>query len=312
MLHFRTWIQRGAALLPLVLLAACSPRPALPVPDEARAQHVIIVSIDGLRGDAIEASGASELRALMDAGAYTTRARTIVPSLTLPSHTSMLTGVGPDVHGVSWNDDGVRNETHGSVSVPTVFDVAAARGLRTAAFVGKTKLRYLFRDTVPAVIVAPPSTREPWDAQTVTNEVLHHLRFHRPNLMFVHLGDADLAGHAFGWGSLRYRAGVRRASVAVERIRQMADRTFGDRYVLIVTADHGGTGRAHGTDRDTDVLIPWIAYGAPVRRGELSAPIRTMDTAATALWLLGVVPPREWEGRAVAAAFTAGSVASAY
>ncbi len=304
--HFRTWIQRSAALLPLLFLAACTVRPALPVPDQARAQHVIIVSIDGLRGDAIDASGATELRAMMDSGAFTTRARTIVPSLTLPSHTSMLTGVGPEVHGVSWNDDAVRSETGGSVSVPTVFDVAAAQGLRTAAFVGKTKLRYLFRDTVPRVVMAPPSTREPWDAQTVSNEVLHHLRFHRPNLMFVHLGDADLAGHAFGWGTVRYRAAVRRASEAVERIRQMADRTFGDRYVLIVTADHGGTGRAHGTDRDSDVLIPWIAYGGPVRRGQISAPIRTMDTAATALWLLGVPVPESFAGRPVTDAFGPG------
>lgn len=303
MLH-RTWIQRrAAALLPLALLAACSVRPALPVPEGATAQHVIIISIDGLRGDAIEGSSARELQALMEGGAYTTRARTIVPSLTLPSHTSMVTGVGPEVHGVSWNDDSVRDETGGSVTVPTIFDVAAARGLRTAAFVGKTKLRYLFRDTVPHVIVAPPSTREPWDAQTVTNQVLHHLRYNRPNLMFVHMGDADLAGHAFGWGTLRYRAGVRRASESVERIRQAAERTFGDRYVLIVTADHGGTGRAHGTAQDSDVLIPWIAYGAPVRRGEISTPIRTMDTAATALWLLGVPVPESFEGRPVTDAF---------
>lgn len=302
-MHWSRIGRRAARLLPLALLAACSVRAPLPAPEGARAQHVIIVSIDGLRGDAIEDAGAGELRALMEGGAYTTRARTIVPSLTLPSHTSMLTGVGPEVHGVSWNDDGVRSETGGSVTVPTVFDVAAARGLRTAAFVGKTKLRYLFRDTVPRVVVAPPSTREPWDARAVSSEVLHHLRFRRPNLMFVHLGDADLAGHAFGWRTLRYRAAVRGTSRAVDRIRQMADRAFGDRYVLIVTADHGGTGRAHGTDQDGDVLIPWIVYGAPVRRGALTTPVRTMDTAATALWLLGVPVPADWEGRPVTEAF---------
>ena len=60
---------------------------------------------------------------------------------------------------------------------------------------------------------------------------------------------------------------------------------------MIVTADHGGHGWGHGTTDRRDVTIPWIAWGEGVKGGtRLGAGIRTMDTATTALWLLGLEP----------------------
>jgi hypothetical protein len=55
--------------------------------------HLIVVSIDGLRPDAIEKFGARTLQRLMREGSYSLEASTIVPSKTLLSHTSMLTGI---------------------------------------------------------------------------------------------------------------------------------------------------------------------------------------------------------------------------
>src|SRR5947199_8963276 len=55
--------------------------------------HVIVVSIDGLRPDAIDKFHARTLQRLMHEGRYSLHAQTIKLSLTLPSHTSVLTGV---------------------------------------------------------------------------------------------------------------------------------------------------------------------------------------------------------------------------
>ena len=66
-------------------------------------EHVVLVSIDGLRPDAISPKETPTLSRLTTEGSYTLSARTILPSKTLPSHTSMLTGQPPDIHGVSWN-----------------------------------------------------------------------------------------------------------------------------------------------------------------------------------------------------------------
>ena len=93
--------RRTTALLVMLPLLAggCAGNPGLGQPERAGAiaQHVVVISIDGLRPDAIAASGAANLQRMMREGAYSLQARTIMPSRTLPSHTSMLTGVTPFV-----------------------------------------------------------------------------------------------------------------------------------------------------------------------------------------------------------------------
>jgi arylsulfatase A-like enzyme len=75
-------------------------------------------------------------------------------------------------------------------------------------------------------------------------------------------------------------------------------------YSVIVTADHGGHGFDHGGGDAHDLAIPWIAWGHGVRAGELAgSTIRTIDTASTVLWLLGVPEPTDWPGTPVAGAF---------
>lgn len=282
--------------------AACapvvSPRPELP---GARAGHVVVISIDGLRPDAIAAAPARNLQRMMAEGAHAREARTILPSLTLPSHTSMLTGVSPEVHGISWNDE--RVDVEGRVGVPTVFSVAEEAGLHTTAFFGKAKFRHL---VLPG---APRDVEAPWGSEVVlaprvAEAVIHYLNFRRPHLLMVHLPDPDIAGHSIGWMSPSYRWAVRRADAAVELIRRAAVDAYGGDVVVIVTADHGGHGRSHGSDAEEDVRIPWIAWGRGVVPGEIAAPISTTSTAATVLWLLGVPVPGNWETPPVEAAFT--------
>ena len=58
-------------------------------------EHVVIISMDGVRPDAIDAIDTPALDRLMAKGAYSRHAQTIDPSFTLPSHTSTLSGVVP-------------------------------------------------------------------------------------------------------------------------------------------------------------------------------------------------------------------------
>src|SRR5690606_13824330 len=102
----------------------------------------------------------------------------------------------------------------------------------------------------------------------------------------------------YGWAVDRIDAGV-------ARIMEASDRAFGaGNYTLIVTADHGGHQRTHGTDQDVDMRIPWIVWGkGAVPGAAVTDPVNTMDTAATVAWLLGAAGPPDWAGTPVAAAF---------
>jgi predicted AlkP superfamily pyrophosphatase or phosphodiesterase len=272
-------------------------------PESAVSRHVVLVSIDGLRPDAIAKFNAPALSKLLREGSYSLAATTIMPSKTLPSHTSMLTGEPPDEHGVLWNN--VIDDQPGTLEIPTVFSAARASGYRTAAFFSKAKFSHL---QVPGTLdysQAPGGWFGKWSSDATVNAVEAHLAKHVPNLLFVHLTDPDSAGHSYGWMSEQYGRGVLRADEAVARLMKAADTAFGPgKYTLIVTADHGGNGKDHGSDHPFDVTIPWIAWGRGVSPGEITSPsIRTMDTASTVLFLLGVDTPDEWTGVPIRSAF---------
>src|SRR5215216_3740146 len=67
-------------------------------------RRVVIISIDGLRPDAILLAPMPNLIGLMQKSAFSLGARTVFPSVTLVAHSSMLTGMCPSKHGVDWND----------------------------------------------------------------------------------------------------------------------------------------------------------------------------------------------------------------
>ena len=289
-------------------LAMFAPALAADPPNREVTGHVVVISIDGLRPDAIETFGASTLQRLMREGSYTLNARTILPSLTLPSHTSMLTGAEPEEHEVTWNTN--ESDTHGHVAVPTVFAEARAGGLHTAAFFSKGKFEHL---EVPRSLdhAEAPEGNSRWNADRTVSAVERYLSRERPNLTFVHIGEPDYAGHRFSWMSYFYGRAVRSADQAVARVLAAADEAFGvGEYTVIVTADHGGHGWSHGSSDPRDVTIPWITWGEGVLGGtRLADGIRTMDTAATALWLLGLDPIGV--GRTVATAFAPRAAAPA-
>jgi arylsulfatase A-like enzyme len=280
------------------------PSPAPTPPSASLTRHVIVVSIDGLRPDAIAAYGASTLQRLMAEGSYTLSASTIHPSKTLPSHTSMLTGLPPERHGVLWNN--VTSAEAERVDLPNIFSVSRAAGYRTAAFFSKAKFGPLQVEGTLDYSQAPGGWFGRWSSERTVDDVAKYLAAARPNVLFVHLTDPDAAGHRAGWMTPSYGRAVQAADRAVARLIALAGEAFGaGQFSVIVTADHGGHGNGHGSDDPRDVTIPWIAWGRGVKPGTLEdAGVRTMDTASTVLWLLALDEPADWAGEPVTAAYT--------
>ena len=64
---------------------------------------VVFVMIDGMRPDAIDAAKCVNLQAFMRRGSSTMRAQSVMPSVTLPCHTSIFHSVPPGRHGITTN-----------------------------------------------------------------------------------------------------------------------------------------------------------------------------------------------------------------
>lgn len=260
------------------------------------AKHVFLISLDGAAPYVIQKSKMPNLKKMTELGSYSWTAQTILPSITLPSHTSMVTGVGPEVHGVLWNDWIPEN---GLVKVATIFSVAHQKGLRTALVSSKRKFRHL---QTPNSIDHFEIVEAP--APDLAQAAIQVIKSEKPHLMMIHFRDPDYAGHALGWSSLEQKSALALVDVALGKILKALEqaRLLKD-SVVIVTADHGGHDRTHGTNMIEDMNIPWIAYGYGTKKGLLTQEIRTIDTAATALWLLGIDSPKGFQGKAVQSAF---------
>jgi predicted AlkP superfamily pyrophosphatase or phosphodiesterase len=259
----------------------------------ARAEHVFIVSFDGGKPSVMQQSYMPTLQGLLKDGAGSWAARTVFPSITLVSHTSMLTGVQPAKHKVDWND---WKPEKGVVGVPTVFAVAKQAKKTTALFAGKEKFAHLYQPKTLNAFAVPE-----YSAKTVGETAARYIQENRPHLCFIHFADSDGAGHSKGWGSPEqleaFATEDRALKLLLNAIRKAG---IQKRSAILLTADHGGHDKTHGTASDEDMLIPWIAFGAGIKRGvTLSTAVSTCDTAATALELLGIAIPPDWDGKPV-------------
>ena len=127
-----------------VLLALCLA--AVLVVDAQASRHVILITIDGFANFHLKnpALDLPVIRALAAAGVEAESGETVFPSVTHPSHTTLVTGVTPRRHGVIGNR--LTNRATGErfhvtnldrtaiVKVPTLFDAAKRANLSTASF----------------------------------------------------------------------------------------------------------------------------------------------------------------------------------
>lgn len=256
-------------------------------------QHVIAISFDGQRSDAITLLGPAEaphFHRLMAQGAGTLNART-APSrtVTIPNHTCMLTGrpvVGERGHGNTSNRFlGLSlHELKGSY-IASVFDVVHDHGLKTGMAASKPKFR-LFDVSWDARHGAkdrtgPDHGRDKldisWihklDDQRTQVRAIEALALQRPAFLFVHFAGADIAGHLYSWraelGSAYMEATKKNDARlgalldAIERDPQLKGKT-----AVIVTADHGGYGPSHGNpNRAENYTIPFLVWGPGVQPG---------------------------------------------
>ena len=304
--------MRRAALrlLSILLLLTAAPalaqsttRPAIrPTTLPTGGHRVLVVSIDGLRPDVALRADMPNLRSLMRRGAYTFWAYTTPMAVTLPSHTSMLTGVTIERHKVDWNDErAVGKPVY--PAAPTLFQVAHENGLTTALVAGKAKFD---------VFDTPETLDYKWIARekvvpdrVVADRACRIIADDRPEVMFVHLPGVDTAGHAKGWGSPEQVRAVETADDSLGRVlKALDDAGLTDQTDIIVSSDHGGSGIAHGPNDDRSAHIPWVAAGPGIRKDydltlDRGLKVYTYDTFATALALAGIRPPEGIDGKVI-------------
>ncbi len=256
----------------------------------------LFVMIDGLRPDALARIDCPTLSALRARGAATLTASSVMPSITLPCHTSIFHSVPPTRHGIVTNDWQPMARP-----LPGLIDVAKAAGRRCAAIYNWEPLRTLSQ---------PLSLDFAWyrdlsyqaDGDDLTADAaIHYLPVLQPDFAWVYFGTVDTAGHRYGWMSDEYLRQAERVDRQLGRLLA----ALGEDTHLIVQSDHGGHERTHGTDMPEDMTIPWIAAGPSIRQGHvIQGAVSLLDTTPTLAHIMGLPAHRDWEGRWVEEIFS--------
>lgn len=269
------------ALAP-ALLAAALAAAAAPAARAAEApRHLVLVSVDGLMpGYYLQADSLGlripNLRRLIRDGAHARGVVGVLPTVTYPSHTTLITGVPPRVHGVFFNtifDPEERSAGSwyyyaSAIRVPTLVSAARAWGLTTGAvswpvsvglgadllipeFYRPGSTHQIDRNllaalSTPRLIEAVEHARGgrrfayPWDERDRLDAADFILRTYRPHLLLLHLIDTDAAQHDHGPGSPEALRAVERADADLGRLLETLEKTgLRERTLFAVVSDHG-------------------------------------------------------------------------
>jgi predicted AlkP superfamily pyrophosphatase or phosphodiesterase len=245
-------------------------------------RHVVMISIDGLKPESYVRADelglkVPNLRRLMREGVWAEGVVGVLPTVTYPSHTTLITGVLPNVHGIPSNhyvdplgtSAGAWYWYADEIRVPTLVSAAAARRLRTATVswpvsvgLGATyqvpeymrpgsshssDLELLAALSTPGVFEDagahrgrpfPPSSA--WTDRERVDLARFFIETYRPSLTLLHIFDTDGEEHERGPGSPEAYAAIERADGYVGEIRESLRKAGIESTTLIaIVSDHG-------------------------------------------------------------------------
>jgi predicted AlkP superfamily pyrophosphatase or phosphodiesterase len=272
--------------LPLsyVLLFVCSQAAAAAAPsadDRANAPIVLLISVDGMKPEAVidaqrHGLNLPNLRAFLADGAYAQGVRGVLPTLTYPSHTTLLTGASPAEHGIFDNttfDPKLRNQTGWywyaeDIKVPTLWDAAAAANLETANVYWPVSVGAKITYNLPQIwragtdddlklqrALSTPGLEQELSAElgrypggmeeTVAEDeirarfAIRLLEKKHPRFFTVYLTGLDTEEHASGPFSPKANATLERLDAVVGSLRTAAEKSAPGRATVCVVSDHG-------------------------------------------------------------------------
>jgi len=249
--------------------------PALAMAQPAQRGKVVVISLDGFPANALDDPKLPipTLRKLITGGTGGPMLA-VNPTITWPNHTTMVTGVGADVHGLLLNGAIVRTGTWPPVKVdssvdkvklvkvPTVYDAAHQAGLTTA------QVDWVAIDNAPTIDWAFPEKATPtgpvekemvakgaisladvtdfskanivFRDQIWTTAAAYIIRAHKPDLMLFHLLTLDSTQHQYGPDSLAARDAMAFLDSCVAQIvAAVRDAGLANRTTFLVVSDHG-------------------------------------------------------------------------
>jgi len=273
-----------------------------------KAKHVILIGLDAFSSRGLQKAATPTMDKMIAGGALAPYARCVLPTVSTPNWTSMLTGVDPVQHGIydnSWERDSRHwdpIQTGAEDVYPSLLSWMREQRpeSRIHFFYEWSGLSRMFEMSVVDKHFRSKNGTEVFDT------AVEHFFEELPDFLFLGIDETDGAGHEHGHDTHGYYDMI---SYYDQKIGAFIDRLekegLMDETVILITGDHGGINFGHGGRTLYELEIPILLYGKGVTAGKvLEEPYYIYDVAPTLAYFLGVTPPAGTIGRVMAEAMT--------
>ncbi|RSS83402.1 nucleotide pyrophosphatase, partial [Streptomyces sp. WAC02707] len=286
----------GLATAPTAL-AATSAAPTLP--NGTSKDKVLVVGMDGLRYDRIDAAKAPTLKSLMANGTFGRSllyAHPMAATSSGPGWSTISTGVWPDKHGVK--DNTFTGKNYGTYPGFLARLHQVRPGLSLFAAVDWPELDTHGTVTPGADAKLVYDNNYAVNDKVITDITEDVLRNQNPDVLFVYFGETDEIGHNHGAAHARYLEAIDVQDAYLGRLLAAirARPSYAtERWTVIVTTDHGHTDAGgHGGSAVEERRTFVLAQGPGIAAGARPIDTRLVDVAATVFHQLGIVPDPSW------------------
>ena len=227
----------------------------------------------------------------MKSSYYTLDGKTMLISKTLPCHMSLFHSVPVERHGITTN-------LYLPMARPIngLFEQLKAAKKDSAMYYGWEPLRDVSSPGMLRYAEYIGAYTEESSDTSLTDSALARIRKSKPDFVFLYMVETDeKCGHDCGWMSECY---LERISIAIDNVKRVIEEC-GEEYTVVVTADHGGHDRCHGTDLPEDTTIPMFYFGNQFEAGKRFSGGSILDIAPTIAKIMDIQPADEWEGTPV-------------
>lgn len=276
-------------------------------------KNVILIGIDGVSAEAFQYASHPVMDDLIKKGVVSLKTRGVMPTVSAPNWATILSGAGPEQHGVTSNNWSLLNQGF----EPTIKDndgyfTSVFSLIRKQMPKANTAMFYDW-DWLGTYVNKKLISKEQYiqGYVMITSVALNYIKKEKPVFTFIYYGEPDHVGHTKGFNTSDYYQAISDIDAEIGKIiAALQEAKMWQNTTLIITSDHGGVGYGHGGESMIELEVPWIIAGPGIKKNMLLETNNdNTNTSPTIARILGLKTPAEWIGRPVSEAFVSKTAA---
>lgn len=282
-----------------IILAACTPTQAEPVPDS---DHIIILAFDGWGSSSFESANMPFLKSLIPNSAWSIHKRSVLPTSSASNWASMFKGVGPEAHGyIEWDSRKPAfavTESDKKGNFPSFFSIYREQfPAREMGYLFQWEgMRYILDTEDFNYIQEFPVSNT--GSETMKEAAVSYIHEKKPAVAVFVWDYPDKTGHTTGWYTPEYMQELTHIDSIIEAIvNACSNAGIIENTLFVITSDHGGHDTLHGYPLISDLETPFFLFGKGIRPGEINAPLMQYDVAAILADYARLEHPAAWRGK---------------